>query len=254
MVGYGSRDKEMKASPVRTWRCPGASVCRRIEPELLVIVLFLTTTVVAQVQHQNLVFNKDLSFSDLPAGVEKRIFPGTSTSQLHEMLMGQPSIVIDGATLTITPPAIGPSRSIAVKSIELRNGGRIVTNGVSLEIDALLISSDRGQIVSFDEPVRHVAGQAAAGNSGRSGLSAATLVLSGALGGGDVLVVSLYGQDGQKGGDGLSGPGGAPGPHGDNAADHAFDCAHGGGNGGLARLEGKGELVAMVAQAGMAVG
>jgi hypothetical protein len=201
-----------------------------------------TTSVAApaQTRAKASVFDKDLTFESLPPGIDMRILPGTSKAEVRAMLLRQPSIIIDGATLTITPPKVGSSRSIAVNSLELRRGAKIVTNGINLEINALQISSDDGQIVSFDESTRHVPDAAAPGNSGRSGLGAGTLVLNAALRGKDVLIVSLPGQDGQGGGTGLTGPGGAAGPRGDDAADHAFDCGHGGGNGGAGSPGGKG--------------
>jgi hypothetical protein len=207
---------------------------------LVIISPFSVSAVLAQTPQNAVVYDKDLTIDNLPEGIDKRNLPGVSKGEVREMLLHQPTIVLDGATLTITPPKVGSSRSIAVKNLELRKGAKIITNGVNLEIDALLISSDKGQIVSFDETTRHVPDAAAQGNSGRAGLGAGTLVLNGTLRGKDVLTVSLAGQDGQGGGPGSSGAPGAAGPRGENAADHAFDCAHGGGNGGNGSQGGKG--------------
>jgi hypothetical protein len=207
---------------------------------LFVSVLFFSQSIAAQSKTGPLVFTKNLSFDDLPASIEKTTLPGTSKTELRKMLLLQPSITLDNATLTITAPKVGSVRTIALKAIELKNGARIVTNGVNLEIDALLISSNRGQILSFDDSSRAVADPAAAGTNGRGGLNAGTVVLNGKLNANDVLVVSLPGQDGQKGGMGLTGTGGAGGPRGSNAADHLFDCGSGGGDGGAGTAGGKG--------------
>ena len=189
---------------------------------------------------QVFVFKTDITSKDLPAGIEKRLLPGASRDQVTALLSVQPAIVLDGATLSITTPTQGSSRSLAVSRLELKNGARIVMHGINLEIDALSIASDSGSIVSFDAPERKIAGEAALGSNGASGLNAGTLVLDGTLNANDVLRVDLSGQGGQDAGIGTTGPAGAMGPRGDNGADHLFDCAHGGGNGGRGSPGGKG--------------
>ena len=193
-----------------------------------------------QAQQEQLVFKSDVTIDELPPAVEKRLPPGASVLELKTMLAGQPTIVLDGATLTITSPRSGSSRTIAVKTFELRNGARIVTNGINFELDANSIVSDRGQIVSFADAERHVATKPEAGVSGRSGLSAGTVVINGALNMTDILNILLPGQDGQDGGNGVKGTNGAAGPRGENGVDHLFDCAHGGGNGGAGAQGGTG--------------
>jgi hypothetical protein len=187
---------------------------------------------------ESVVFNKNLTISDLPSGVEQRVPPGISKDELHELLSRQPSIVVDGATLSISAPARGSNRTLMLNRLELLHGGKLVTNGVNLEIDAELFVSDGGEIISFD-PATNLT-SASSGTNGASGLSAGTLVLDGMLNRNDILRVSLIGQDGQAGGRGFTGSIGAPGTRGDNGADHLFDCAHGGGNGGNGAQGGKG--------------
>ncbi len=203
-------------------------------------MIFWGSPSLAQSKTALLVYNKNVSFEDLPASIEKRDLPGTSEADLRKMLSLQPSITLDHATLTVTARRVGTGRTIAVKSLELRNGARIVTNGINLEIDALLISSDKGQILSFNGSTKAPADPAAPGNKGRPGLSAGTVVLNGKLRGDEVLVVSLSGQDGQKGGRGITGTRGAHGPRGSNAADHVFRCASEAGDGGAGTAGGKG--------------
>lgn len=197
-------------------------------------------TAVSWSQNTPLVFKKDVTFDELPSGIEKRFSPGTSATEVRRMLSQQPSIVLDGVSLIVTPPAVGSSRSIAVKSIELRNGARIISNGVNLEIDVGIIVSNKGSIISFDQTTRRRSGEAAQGSNGRSGLSAGAVILNGTLRNGDILVVSLPGQDGERGGLGYPGAAGAAGARGENGSDHLFDCAHGGGNGGNGSAGGKG--------------
>jgi len=195
---------------------------------------------ISPAQNNEVVFKKDVRFSDLPPGIEKRAVPDATPEQIREMLTAQPSIVIDGATLYVTAQSAGVGRSLAVRNLELRNGGRIVTNGINLEVSALLVSSDKGEILSFNPEIQHVSGAASDGTSGQSGLSGGTVVLSGALKDNEILTVYLPGQDGQAGGRGLVGPDGAPGARGSNAVDSAFSCAHGGGDGGSGAAGGPG--------------
>jgi hypothetical protein len=224
-----SRHNELREKPFG-WRTLIATL-------VVVVALSWFSTTNARAQEKQVVFSKDVTYYDLPSGIDKQPLEGASKFQIREMLSQQPMIVIDGATLSITPPRVGSGQVISVKSIEFRHGGRIVTNGVNLEINAELIVSDRGQILAFAVPV---ADQAGIGAGGGSGLGAGTVVLNGALKTGDKLIVSLAGQDGQSGGAGVPGPTGAQGPSGDNGADHLFDCAHGGGNGGAGSQGGKG--------------
>jgi hypothetical protein len=240
MVGDGNRYKKMKAPQIRFETGIAISSLERCCSAILILMMLcLARPGVSQTQAREFVFKKDMTFSDLPEGITKRVIPGSTPSEVDAMLSGQPSIVIDGSTLTITPPPVGSSRSIAVKSIEFRNGGRIVTNGVNLEIAAQVIVSERGAIVSFDDQGRR-RGTAALGDSGKSGFNAGTVVLTGSLNGSNILIVSLFGQDGESGGSGAVGPGGAQGPRGEDGVDRLFDCAHGGGNGGPGSPGGKG--------------
>jgi hypothetical protein len=184
------------------------------------------------------VYKKDLTIADLPRGVEQRVPPGASKEEFHNLLGRQPKIVIDGATLSITAPPQGSSRTLTLSRLELLHGAKIVTNGVNLEIDAELFVSDGGEIVSFYPNTNPTS--VPQGANGASGFSAGTLVLDGTMNGNDILRISLIGQDGQAGGHGMTGSTGVSGTRGDNGADHLFDCAHGGGNGGNGAQGGKG--------------
>jgi hypothetical protein len=218
---------------VRNWPC-SEDLRRRLTWTGSVVGALLVLTFAADSYADDtsakIVFTKNVTISDLPAGIEQRLPPGISNDALHELLRRQPSIVIDGATLAISAPARGSNRTLMLNRLELLHGGKIVTNGVNLEIDAELFVSDGGEFVSFD-PANDTT-SAPTGSNGASGLNAGALVLDGTLNRNDILRVSLVGQDGQAGGPGFTGSTGAPGTRGDNGADHLFDCAHGGGNGG----------------------
>lgn|ERR1017187_7975491 len=240
MVKYGSSTEEMRRHSPGLVHGLCVTVFAVMHVRLPLIACCFVGVLTGQPATGQFVFKKDFTFEELPAGIERRAAPGASNAEIQAMLSRQPSIVIDGAALVISPPSVGSSRSIAVKSIEFRNGGRLVTNGVNLELDAGIIVSDRGAILSFDESARQSTGQAGPGNSGKSGLSAGTVVMNASIRANDILLVSLPGQDGQRGGSGAGGAAGAPGPRGENGADHLFDCAHGAGNGGNGSQGGKG--------------
>ncbi len=194
-------------------------------------VLLLNPLLDAYAEPASYVFTQDLTDTSLPSGIEKRLAPSASEEQREEFLRTQPSLTLDGMTLRFTPPAQGGSKAFMFNKLELKRGARIVTNGVDVEINALTLISDGGHLLSF-EPAQQPTNQASVGNNGASGLLAGTLVLQSFIKDNGILHVSLRGQNGQIGGKGMQGPRGAPGPRGENAADHLFDCAHGGGNGG----------------------
>src|SRR5690242_4949017 len=93
-------------------------------------------------------YNKDLTINDLPSALEKR-FQG-APSDVYSSLAAQPTLELNGVTLTITGPTAGSSRTLSVNELRLLGGARIVTQGVNLEIDANVIASDRGTIASFN--------------------------------------------------------------------------------------------------------
>lgn len=202
--------------------------------ELCLMILSLSATYQAngQTKAETYVFKKDIEFGDLPKGMERRLPLTWLTSDIDKLLLEQPILILDGASLVVSPPSAGSSRSLALQRLELRNGGRIITNGVNLELFAKSIAVTGGGIISFTDSNRGIAGPASPGTGGASGLPAGTVALYGRVDPSDVLAVSLHGQNGQDGGAGLKGPTGAQGPRGSSGADHLFDCARGGGNGG----------------------
>lgn len=171
----------------------------------------------------------DVSFGELPPGLERRLSPGLSSKETSMILGGQPNLVVRGK-LMMTAPRAGFSRFVAVHSLQLDPKASIVTNGISLEIDAIEIESSGGSIAAFDTSAPQ--SPAPVGNDGSPGQHAETVIFSGKLADGSFLRIDLSGQDGQAGGAGVQGPQGATGARGANAADHLFDCAHGGGTGG----------------------
>ena len=206
---------------------------------LMFILLGLTQPVVADATSESTRLTGDISISDLPKDAVKTLPENLTDAQLEQIRQGQPSVILDGATLRLPPPTVGRSWSIVLSRIELRNRSRIVTNGVNLRLSASAIRSEDGAITAFDNsegtsPAAHP------GENGVSGLPAGTVVLQGSMDPIGVLHVRLDGQPGQGGGAGLKGPTGREGSRGENGADHLFDCAHGGGDGGRGSDGGQG--------------
>jgi hypothetical protein len=176
------------------------------------------------------VYSGHVRFQDLPAELEGLVPQEAKPGDVQELTSGRPDLVLDGAILEISPPDRGSTRSLLLGRLELRNQARIVIRNVNLEIVAESIKSEGGEFISF--PAEAKVPPAPPGQNGESGLAAGALLLDSPLESGSLLHVLLPGAAGQDGGQGLPGPQGAAGPRGDNGADHLFDCAHGGGNGG----------------------
>jgi hypothetical protein len=207
---------------------------RRCTWAFAIILMLSATSATAQTgsnEPQRIVVKRDASYEDLPQVVRRRPSPALSESDRQEFMSAQPQLILDGAVLDITPPQVGSTQTLSVSRLELRQGARLVTHGVNLEINSTLIASDASSmIIAF--PARRGDFTAPLGTNGRSGLDGGTLILNGEIKRDDTLQVRLDGEPGQAGGPGLQGGGGAAGTRGDDGADHLFDCAHGGGNGG----------------------
>lgn len=176
------------------------------------------------------VVGRTITLDDLPKELTHRLPPGTSLNDLKAILLGQPNLILDGATLVVNEPEIGSSRTLMVNTLEFRNGGRIVIGGNNLELDAITLVPDGGGFVGFSADDKRSA--ASPGQSGSPGLKAGTLVLNARIEENNVVSIRLQGERGQDGGPGIQGPAGVPGVAGENGADHLFDCAHGGGSRG----------------------
>jgi hypothetical protein len=200
-----------------------------------------STQEVSHDDEKRLVYTRDLTIDDLPEGLEKRFTPSTPRDELEKSLASQPTLVLDGATLNITPPKEGShlSRSIAVKSIEFLHQGKIVTNGWSVEIYALSIRSDGGEIVSFAANKAKIP-PADVGSNGRSGRDGGAVILFSKLSGNGTFKVTLAGEEGQQGGVGSPGSPGQTGTKGEDASWGLVGCNHGGGGGGLGSPGGQG--------------
>jgi len=120
-----------------------------------------------------------------------------------------------------------------VSELELKGGARIITNGTTFRVVADRIVSEEGAIESFTDGSARSLPDETAKAGGVVIINATTM--SGNL------RVRLPGQDGAPGMQGRNGAPGAAGASGQNAADHLFDCARGGGDGRPGGRGGDGE-------------
>jgi hypothetical protein len=168
--------------------------------------------------------------SDFPLEVLQRAPSDLDEAQYTEWLRERPALILDGTIVRLGRPGAAVSLSMQVSRLELRNS-TIVTNGGEFQVSAISIVSDNGAIKAFDNaspaPI-----ETRPGVPGQNGFGGGRVILSGALSNTSRLSVLLDGQDGGRGGQGRRGQTGGSGPPGDHAADHLFDCAHGGGPGG----------------------
>jgi hypothetical protein len=197
----------------------------------IIMILSSAAPAVFAADSKSILLQQETFFDDLPDVIRRRASPALTASEFHQFLDEQPMLILDGATLHINPPRVGSTQFLSISRLELKRNALIITQGVNLEISASLIVADSSSaIISF--PDKTVAGPAQAGANGESGLNAGIVIINDDIDRNSIFRIRLNGQAGQAGGPGLQGPRGVAGTQGDNAADHLFDCAHGGGRGG----------------------
>lgn len=150
------------------------------------------------------------------------------TSRIKE-LAKKGSLTLDANTFTVGPIGGRISLTIAVHTLTLIHGSRIVTNGNTLTIQAVRIVGG-GSIVSF-LPETLTLASAPPGASGPSGHDGGTVFIDAIKGIDGNLEVDLSGQNGGDGGPGASGSAGPAGARGSDAVQGLLDCHSGGGDG-----------------------
>jgi hypothetical protein len=193
--------------------------------------LLLLASAISVSAAESIVYNNNtIQYNSLDETIRQRPNLNALERDRQYFLMNQPDLILDNSILVIDPSAYSQIQALSVRNLILRNGSKIITNGFNLEVAADQILSDQSSVFIAFDPISR--GAAQEGTNGGSGVSAGTLVLQARVDSNGVLQIILNGQDGQAGGTGVSGPQGVAGRNGDNAADHIFDCAHGGGDGG----------------------
>jgi len=165
--------------------------------------------------------------------VRAPIESGLTPEQFRIRLASGGTVVLGGADLVIGSPNLKKNdvTFLALDSLEMKRGARIVTGGNTLVIFVNKLISEDGSIVSFKDDTRGAAsgGPGGPGDSGVAGGLVSIHIVEKLTG---ILHVDLSGQDGGKGGDstvlGAAGPNGSKG---DQAISGTFGCSKGGGNG-----------------------
>jgi hypothetical protein len=153
------------------------------------------------------------------AGFEARLRAGGIVSLAGpDLIIGQPDYQQDHVVF------------MALDTLELKKGARIVTNGNTLILFVNHLISEDGGIVTFTQDNSNAAagGLGSAGKPGVPGRLTSVHVIKDLTG---ILHTDLTGQNGGRGGNGNSGLAGQPGTKGDQSVSGVFDCAKGGGNG-----------------------
>lgn len=120
---------------------------------------------------------------------------------------------------------------MALDTLQLKKGARIVTGGNDLVIFANKIVSEDGSIVAFTDADRTAKNATTVGGGGSPGVSGGTVTLIAINGIDGRLHVDLGGQNGGDGATGAQGANGANGAKGEDSESTPFGCAHGGGGG-----------------------
>ena len=134
-------------------------------------------------------------------------------------LSNYPALSVNRAVLSARP---GDHLYVAANSLELIDS-TIVTNGASITIEVLHLTSINSRIRSFESGSLRRSNDPVGGGT-------VTLIVHDQTAGAP-LAVDLSGEAGAPGTAGVAGSSGAQGASGNDAADHLFDCAHGPGDG-----------------------
>lgn len=182
---------------------------------------------------------QEVTFETLPQVMREPLDSKLTGSQLRAELSRRRSLVLDGTTVRVGQPNESPqSYTLALHTLQLKNGARILTYGNTLSVTVVKLDAERGAIRAFpDETPMPPAGDQ---QPGRAGLSGGRVVLASLEPLAGKLVVDLTGQTGGAGGAGAPGPAGPGGRPGDNASQSAVDCSRGAGNGDPGRQGGPG--------------
>ena len=155
---------------------------------------------------------------------------------------------LSGGDLVLAPADFAKDTMffLALDTLELKNGARIVTNGNTLVVFANTVLSEDGGVVAFRDDERKAAsgGSAEHGSPGVPGRLVSFHVIQKITG---ILHVDLGGQDGGDGGPGRQGTPGVMGVKGDPAVWDVLplppfcNCRRGGGGGSPGSAGGTGE-------------
>jgi hypothetical protein len=166
----------------------------------------------------------------------KAPFPKEITAaSLKTRLKAGGTTSLSGGDLILGPPSFSDNATLfmALDTLELRNGARIVTNGNSLILFVNKLISEDGKVIAFKENERRAANGQSPGDFGQPGVPGRLVSIHVIHDLSGILHVDLSGQGGGNGAKGATGPTGARGQKGSKAvkSDIPPECKSGGGNG-----------------------
>jgi hypothetical protein len=182
--------------------------------------------------------------STLPEQLKTSLSGNLSPNDLRKQLQSRGSLTIDGTALVAGDIGDGVTASLAVDVLRFVNGGRIVTNGNTLKIQANRIEVSSGSIDSF-YPHDITPTDAAVGSPGTKGANGGDLYLVATDAVDGILKINLSGENGGRGGTGVAGIPGAAGARGQNGVDGFLNCSSGGSNGAAGGPGGEGKAGAI---------
>ena len=139
--------------------------------------------------------------STLPEQLKTALSESLSPNDLRKQLQSRGSLTIDGTALVVGEIGDGITASLAVDVLRFVNGGRIVTNGNTLKIQANRIEVSSGSIDSF-YPHDITPTDAAVGLPGTKGANGGDLYIVATDAVNGILKVNLSGENGGRGGRG----------------------------------------------------
>src|ERR1035438_8580297 len=147
--------------------------------------------------------------------------PGMTLDQFKARLANGGTISLDSGDYVYGQPSSNksPVSFLALDTLEMKNGARIVTGGTTLVIFVNKLVSEDGRISAFKDDTKK-AGGGSPGVAGLPGGLVSIHVIQNLTG---ILHVDLTGQDGGDGGQGGGGSGGPNGVKGNKAVDDGID-------------------------------
>lgn len=180
-----------------------------------------------------------VNLDNLPGKIRAAFPLGMTEDDFNVRLEQGGELVLDGNELKLGEPNFYANTTafIALDSLELRNGAKIITGGNIVTIFVNKLKSNNGSIIAFKDNERKARDGSGGNFPGGQGMSGAP-----GDGGGAVsihviqsfeghLTVDLSGQAGGRGGNGAEGAAGPRGPRGHNATDGVAWCEHSGQDG-----------------------
>ncbi len=183
---------------------------------------------------------------DLVAQEARAPFPQIlNAASFQARLKAGGTFSLSGGDLVLGPPSFSDNKTLfmALDTLELKRGARLVTNGNALIIFVNKLISEDGKVISFLEPNREAADGDSAGEPGDPGVPGRLVSIHVVQELSGILHVDLSGQNGGNGATGAVGPQGSAGQKGEKGVNQVCcppECKRGGQDGTPGHRGGKG--------------